>query len=217
MTREWVEVKLRHLAAHHLFTIHVSFTIKMKNMWLESLQWSRYSSVCFIHHHECVSRTEQMNPQHSELDPIGKIQFPTSTVTKLEYGEDLLECLWEEEALLHVIMADRHGVNVTDPRKARLHSAVLLQGLTDMRQMAGLNVYMQLQKKHFFFFSGQKNNPFVAVAGLILQTERIILLSLVHVYLLFHLISSQSGLFTSAVWQDQILYKLHRGNHKAYR
>lgn len=55
--------------------------------------------------------------------------------------EDLLECLREEEALLHVIMAGCCGVNITDPREAGLHSAVLLQGLTgDTRHR--LNVYM---------------------------------------------------------------------------
>lgn len=48
-------------------------------------------------------------------------------------AEDLLERLWEEEALLHVVVADRRGVNVTDAREARLYSAVLLQGLAGDR------------------------------------------------------------------------------------
>lgn len=43
----------------------------------------------------------------------------------------LLECLWEEEALLHVVVADSGGINVTDPREAGLHSAVLLQSLKE--------------------------------------------------------------------------------------
>lgn len=58
--------------------------------------------------------------------------FPAHSATKGEEERkwDLLECLWEEEALLHVIVADCHGVNVSDPREARLYSAVFLKGLT---------------------------------------------------------------------------------------
>lgn len=42
---------------------------------------------------------------------------------------NLLERLREEEALLHVVVAVGQGVNIADPREARLHSAVPLQRL----------------------------------------------------------------------------------------
>lgn len=41
----------------------------------------------------------------------------------------LLECLGEEKALLHVIVADCLGVHVSDPRETSFDSAVLLQSL----------------------------------------------------------------------------------------
>lgn len=61
-----------------------------------------------------------------------KTPFAAYSVTQGEAERklDLLESLREEEALLHVIVADSHGVNVSDPREARLDSAVLLEGLT---------------------------------------------------------------------------------------
>lgn len=52
-----------------------------------------------------------------------------------EAAEGLLECLWEEEALLHVVMADSGGINVTDAREARLHSAMLLQRLIGITRL----------------------------------------------------------------------------------
>lgn len=42
---------------------------------------------------------------------------------------DLLQSLCEEEALLHVVVGGRGGVNVSDAREASFHPAVLLQGL----------------------------------------------------------------------------------------
>lgn len=72
-----------------------------------------------------------MNPQHSVLDPVSLSVYIYTDGLRIQIIKcDLLECLREEEALLHVVMADCCGVNVTDPREAGLHSAVLLQGLT---------------------------------------------------------------------------------------
>lgn len=44
---------------------------------------------------------------------------------------DLLESLCEEEALLHVVVGGRGGVNIPDAREASFHPAVLLQGLRE--------------------------------------------------------------------------------------
>lgn len=56
-------VELRHLTAHHLFAIHISFTVEMKNItfnvWLESPQWSWRVSVSHSQH-ECASWAEQI-------------------------------------------------------------------------------------------------------------------------------------------------------------
>lgn len=52
-----------------------------------------------------------------------------------EVAEGLLECLWEKEALLHVVMADSGGVNIADAREAGLHSAMLLQSLTGITRL----------------------------------------------------------------------------------
>lgn len=83
----------------------------------------------------------------------------------------LLERLWEEEALLHVIMAGRRGVDVPDPGEAGLHSTVLLQGLTTDGNI---------------LFAGQSIKLLLAASGFIVQTEWITLWSLIHVCGLFH-------------------------------
>lgn len=64
-------------------------------------------------------------------------------------SEDLLECLWEEEALLHVVVAGWQGVNVPDPGEARVHSAVLLQGLTGDTEAWSLFWIHRLQSTAF--------------------------------------------------------------------
>lgn len=147
-------VEFRHLTAYtpppSSPPICISFTVEMENItfkvWLESVEWRE---PVFHSQRECASRTEQIIGR-DESAAFGNGHCATSCVCDslrnsdwrrrfyhrfLRPGgagreaEDLLECLWEEEALLHVVVADRRGVNVADAREARLDSAVLLQGL----------------------------------------------------------------------------------------
>lgn len=55
----------------------------------------------------------------------------------------LLESLGEEEALLHVVMADHRRVDIPDARESALGATVLLQCLCGGRS-SELNIYASL-------------------------------------------------------------------------
>ena len=96
----------------------------------------QFQSVTGITFEVCVLFTGRTD--HKDKFPVTlcmqvlKCPFPLYG-RDVEIKLDLLKRLWQEEALLHIIMVDRHGVNITDPREAKLHPAVLLQCLTGSR------------------------------------------------------------------------------------
>lgn len=47
---------------------------------------------------------------------------------------DLLECLGQEEALLHVVVGGVGGVDVLHPRETAAHPAVLIYGLEERKR-----------------------------------------------------------------------------------
>lgn len=76
-----------------------------------------------------VPLEEETSPSLCEVHEGG-----AAGVVLLPASPDLLEGLCEEEALLHVVVGGRGAVNIADAREARLHPAVLLQGLRGEQQ-----------------------------------------------------------------------------------